>query len=81
MAIEKLVKNILRQHLQLGDTVDSYDAQTPLLGAIPELDSIGVVNIITAIEDHLGCTIEDDEITADIFTTLGSLVAFVGSKA
>ncbi|PPD43546.1 MAG: acyl carrier protein [Methylobacter sp.] len=80
MAIEKLVKNILRQHLQLGDVVDSFNADTPLLGALPELDSMGVVNIITAIEENVGCVIEDDEISADLFSTFGSLTAFVESK-
>ncbi|MDD5271587.1 MAG: acyl carrier protein [Methylovulum sp.] len=81
MAIEQLVKNILRQHLQLGDAVDTYTATTPLLGALPELDSMGVVTLITAIEDTVGCTIDDDEINADLFTSFGSLVAFVKSKA
>jgi acyl carrier protein len=78
--METLVKNILKQQLQLGAAVDAYTADTPLLGAIPELDSIGVVNLITAIEENVGCVIDDDEIDADIFATLGSLVAFVESK-
>ncbi|MDD5276198.1 MAG: acyl carrier protein [Methylovulum sp.] len=81
MTIEALVKDILRQHLQLGNAVDNYDTDTLLLGALPELDSMGVVALITAIEDNFGCTIDDDEIDAELFTTLGSLVAFVETKA
>ncbi len=81
MAMEQLVRNILVQQLQLGSVVDSFTIETPLLGAIPELDSMGVVNLITAIEENLGCVVEDDEISADLFATFGSLLAFVESKA
>jgi len=80
MDIEKIIKAILKQHLQLGDEVNSFTRGTPLLGALPELDSMGVVNIITAIEENFGCTIEDDEISAESFESFGSLVDFVESK-
>jgi len=80
MDIEKIIKSILKQHLQLGDEVNSFTRETPLLGALPELDSMGVVNIITAIEENFGCTIEDDEISAESFESFGSLVDFVTSK-
>ncbi|MBP1150038.1 MULTISPECIES: acyl carrier protein [Methylocaldum] len=80
MNVEKLVKDILKQHLQLGDSVNRFTPETALLGDLPELDSMGVVNIITAIEESVGCTIDDDEISADVFATLGSLMSFVESK-
>lgn len=79
MDIEKLVKNILKQQLQLGARADELTLDTVLLGALPEMDSMGVVNIITALEDQIG-TIDDDEIDAEVFATLGSLVEFVGRK-
>lgn len=53
---------------------------TPLLGAIPEFDSMAVVSIITAIEDRFGFTVDDDEIDASIFETVGSLASFVETK-
>ena len=80
MDIEKIIKSILKQHLQLGDEANSFTRETPLLGALPELDSMGVVNIITAIEENFGCAIEDDEISAESFESFGSLVDFVTSK-
>ena len=80
MDIEKLLKLVLQQHLQLGESVNSFTHDTPLLGAIPELDSMGVVNIITAIEENFGCEIDDDEISAEVFENLGSLLQFVESK-
>ena len=53
---------------------------SPLLGALPELDSMAVVGIITAMEETFGFSIDDDEISADSFETFGSLIAFVERK-
>ena len=74
------VKAVLRDTLQLGDRADGLDAPTPLLGAIPEFDSMAVVTVLTALEDSFDFLVEDDEITAEIFTTVGSLTDFVDRK-
>lgn len=74
------VKNILAQTLQLGARADTLNENSPLLGAIPEIDSMAVVTILTSLEDHFGFTVEDDEINADTFATLGTLAAFVEQK-
>ena len=74
------VKQILADVLQLGDGTAGFDASTPLLGNIPEFDSMAVVSVITSLEENYGFVIEDDEIDADVFETLGSLVALVESK-
>jgi acyl carrier protein len=66
--------------LQLGARGQSLDASTPLLGAIPELDSMAVANVITAMEEHFGFSVADDEIGAATFATLGSLSEFVEQK-
>ena len=73
------VKQILTDVLSL-DPGRALDAGTPLLGAIPELDSMAVVNLITALEEHFGIAVEDDEISADTFETVGSLAQFVAHK-
>lgn len=74
------VRNILRDTLQLGDRADQLEASTPLLGGIPEFDSMAVVTVLTMIEDELEITIEDDEVSAEVFETVGSLAEFVSSK-
>lgn len=74
------VKKIIGDVLQLGSRIDAFDSQTPLLGSVPEFDSMAVVSVITAIEDDLGITIDDDEISADIFLTVGDLHAFLHAK-
>lgn len=74
------VKNVLAQALQLGPRADALHENSPLLGALPELDSMAVVSIITSLEEHFGFTVEDDEISADTFATLGTLTRFVEQK-
>lgn len=74
------VKNIVSDVLQLGDRGAQLTEHTPMLGSMPELDSIMVVSLITALEDRFGITVEDDEISAETFETLGSLAQFVEQK-
>ncbi|HKU15953.1 MAG TPA: phosphopantetheine-binding protein [Steroidobacteraceae bacterium] len=74
------LKIILRDTLQLGSRADTLTASSALLGAIPEFDSMAVVAVLTAIESEFGITVEDDEISAEVFETLGSLAQFVAGK-
>lgn len=74
------VKNIVIDTLGLGARGVGLNADSALLGAIPELDSMAVINLITALEEQYGFSIMDDEISADVFETLGSLSAFVDWK-
>ena len=74
------VKNIICSTLQIEDRISSINKETQLLGSIPEFDSMAVVTVMTSIEDYYGITIDDDEVDAEIFETIGSLVDFVESK-
>ncbi|HEU4371926.1 MAG TPA: phosphopantetheine-binding protein, partial [Telluria sp.] len=59
---------------------NALNEHSALLGSIPELDSMAVVNLITALEEQFGISVDDDEISATTFETLGSLTAFVQQK-
>ncbi len=74
------VKLLLAQVLQLGERAQQLDRSTPLMGSLPEFDSMMVIALITALEEHFDITIEDDEISADIFETVGNLCDFVEGK-
>lgn len=74
------VREILRATLQIGDRADELEADTALLGNIPELDSMAVAMLITSIEEHLDIFVEDDDISAETFETFGSLCRFVEEK-
>jgi acyl carrier protein len=75
------VKNILIDTLNLGDAGQALDEHSPLLGSLPELDSMAVVTLIGALEGHFGIAIDDDDISASTFATLGSLAAFVAQRS
>jgi acyl carrier protein len=74
------VRNILTDVLNLGPAGAALGADSPLLGSLPELDSMAVVSLIGALEEHFGIMVDDDEISASTFATLGSLAAFVQEK-
>ncbi len=74
------VRQALADTLQLGSRAAQLDESSPLLGSIPELDSMAVVVLIGELEERFGIVIEDDELSAETFATLGSLTQFVLSK-
>jgi acyl carrier protein len=74
------VRAILRDVLSLGDRANALRTASPLLGAIPELDSMAVVGVLAALEDRFGFAVADDEISGGTFATFGSLVDFVRAK-
>lgn len=74
------VRTVVGSALQLGARAKTMESSTPLLGAIPELDSMAVVHLITALEEHFGISVDDDEIGAATFATLGTLTLFVEQK-
>ena len=75
------VKTLLVTTLGIEDRAASIDASTALFGGIPELDSLGVLELVTALEDRFEISVDDDDLTGDVFETVGSLVAFVSQRA
>ncbi|CCW17146.1 FIG00636423: hypothetical protein [Sphingobium indicum BiD32] len=79
--IELMTRALLRDVLGLSqEQVDGFDTDTPLFGALPELDSMAVAGLLTEMEDRFDILIEDDDIDGDTFETFGSLVAFARGK-
>jgi len=74
------VKIIVINVLSLGDAGQRLTADSPLLGSLPELDSMAVVSLIGALEQHFDIVVGDDDLSASTFETLGSLAAFVAAK-
>jgi acyl carrier protein len=78
--VENQVIEILRSTLNLAPGRVALSADTALLGSIAELDSMAVVSILTAIEEHFGFAIDDDEVEGRTFESVGSLSRFVQDK-
>lgn len=71
---------VLDDVLSLKGRSASFRDDMPLITGLPELDSMAVANVLTALEERFGFAIDDDEIGAATFETLGSLVDFVRGK-
>lgn len=72
----KDVKRLLGQALPVSDT-SGWDKNTALLGAIPEFDSMSVLTVITLIEETLEIIVDDSDISADDFSSVGTLLAWI----
>lgn len=80
MSVIDGVRRVLQEVLQLGERVRSFDYSTPLFGSVPEFDSMAVVAVITGLEEQFDIEVDDDDISAEVFETLGSLTRFVEAK-
>jgi len=78
--VEQEVLRVLDQVLSLNGRAASFTRDTALLGAIPELDSMAVVSLITSLEEQFGIAVDDDDISADTFVTVGALADFVSER-
>jgi acyl carrier protein len=74
------VKAVVVEVLGLEDRADELDANTPLLGSLPELDSMAVAELIVELERRFDIVLDDGDITAEVFETFSSLTAFVEDK-
>lgn len=79
-SVSEEVRSILVKTLGLSDRPDVVQESTRLIGDLPEFDSLAVVELIVGLEQHFGIAIDDDDVTTEVFATVGSLVAFVGQK-
>ena len=80
MNISQAVLQVLDSGLGLGGRTATFSRDTALLDAVPELDSMAVVSLITALEERFSMVIADDDIDSATFATVGSLSDFVGDK-
>lgn len=80
MDVQREVLNVLDEVLSLGGRASAFGRDTPLLGAIPELDSMAVVGLITTLEERFGIVVDDDDIDGQTFASVGALSDFVAGK-
>ncbi|RYY24169.1 MAG: acyl carrier protein [Sphingomonadales bacterium] len=82
LEVENAVRAVLRDVLGLSpERAAAFREETPLFGALPELDSLAVAGVLTELEDRLGILIEDDEVDGEMLETFGALLHFAQTKA
>jgi acyl carrier protein len=75
--VEATLRALLAEVLGLlPGRVAGFTEETPLFGALPELDSLAVANFLTAFEERFAVLIEDHDVEAEDFDTFGRLLAF-----
>lgn len=80
MDTQQEVLALLDELLGLGGRTAEFTRDTPLLGALPELDSMGVVALLGGLEERFGLVLADDEIEGATFATVGTLTDFVTAR-
>jgi acyl carrier protein len=78
--VQREVVAIVDRVLDMRGRGAALTASSPLLGHVPELDSMAVATLITSLEERFGFAIADDEIDGSAFQTIGTLVEFVNGK-
>ena len=80
VTVEEVV-DVVVTTLGIDDRAGSFDASTPLFGELPELDSLGVVELAVALETRFGIEIGDEDFTGEVFETVGTLAEFVAGRS
>ena len=75
------VSDTLAEILGIEDRRDQLTADTELFGSLPELDSLSVLELATALEAKYDLVIDDDDFTGEVFESIGSLADFIGSQS
>jgi acyl carrier protein len=78
-AVFNEVRAVVARTIRIEDRANSLTPATPLVG-MPEFDSMAVLDVMLALEERFGLTIDDDEVTGELFETLGTLSAFIEGK-
>lgn len=74
--LDSLVE-VLTDVLGTDHSAGQFTEDTLLFGSLPELDSLALVELISAMEDRFEFEMDEDDITAEVFETVGSLSAYV----
>ena len=72
--IKEVVRNTVGKNIVPNPFPDDY----PLLGNL--LDSLAVTNLIIALEEQFGILFDDDDLSAEAFATVNSLVELILRK-
>jgi acyl carrier protein len=80
LEVANTIKQLLIDTLSLDISVAELDDDTLLLGNIPQFDSMAIVSVITAIEESFGFMAEDDDLSAEVFESVDSLIHFVTER-
>ena len=74
------IKRLIVGTLGLEVAPEEIPDDETIFGNGTEIDSIATLEIIVAIEEEFGITVEDDELTADLFASVATLEAYIADR-
>ncbi len=79
MSIEKEIKDFLKEHLLMEEEITGLTNDDSLLekGII---DSTGIIDLVSFIEERYGIKIDDEELLPENFDSLKAIGEFVETK-
>lgn len=75
------VIDVIVTALGIEERAGQLDASTALFGGIPELDSLAVLEVVASLEERFGIVIDDEDVTGEVFETVGTLVTLVAERS
>jgi acyl carrier protein len=72
------IRDFVRSRFPLAREMDVADDASLLDAGI--VDSLGVLDLVTFLEDAFGVKVEDEELSPENFESIVALVRFVGAK-
>ena len=76
MEVENKLKHFIATELMYADDDDALGSDEPLLGS-GIVDSLGIMRLVSYIEEEFGVVVPEEELVPEHFQTIGRLAAFV----
>jgi len=76
MEVERKLKHFIAAELMYTED-DDLSSEEPLLGS-GIVDSLGIMRLVSYIEEEFGVLVPEEELVPDHFQTVSRLAAFVG---
>jgi len=76
--ISSRIRDFIATEIMLEDTTSTLTDDTPLLGGV--IDSLGLMQLISFLEEEFNVAIDDAEVTADNFRTVSQIEQLVSQK-
>jgi acyl carrier protein len=72
------IKDFIKQEILFEDTGATLEDDTPLLSGI--MDSLGLMQLVAFLEEEFDVEVDDADMTAEHFRTVGEIEALVNDK-
>jgi len=79
VSTEEKVRDLIADNLRWGGQKSQLEPDFPLIEN-HVIDSLGMMTLVSLIEDEFAIDVEDEDLVPDNFATIGQIAAFVDSK-